>query len=116
MKYLIALSISLLILGFTYLLKDKVCKHFKLIDHATNNTVHKKDALLYGGIFLLVGFLLNYFFVLFISNQIIFFYNFNLVIFFFFLHLLMILKIYQLIQNFLFLLLSLVLVFIMIPQ
>lgn len=83
MKYLIALSISLLILGFTYLLKDKVCKHLKLIDHATNNTVHKKDALLYGGIFLLVGFFLNYFFVLFISNQIIFFYNFYLVIFFF---------------------------------
>ena len=69
MKYLIAISISLPVLGIIYLLKDTICKYLKLIDYATLNTLHKKDGLLYGGIFLLAGYLLNFYFLLFSSNN-----------------------------------------------
>ena len=82
MKYLIAISISLPILCVAYLLKDTICKYLRLIDYATKNTLHKKDALLYGGIFLLVGYVLNSYFLFFTLNQL-FFYNIYLVIFFF---------------------------------
>ena len=82
MKYLIAISISLPVLGIIYLLKDTICKYLKLIDYATLNTLHKKDGLLYGGIFLLAGYLLNFYFLLFSLNNLPF-YNVYLVIFFF---------------------------------
>lgn len=82
MKYLVAISISLPVLGIIYLLKDTICKYLKLIDYATHNTFHKKDGLLYGGIFLLAGYLLNFYFLLFSSNNLPF-YNIYLVIFFF---------------------------------
>ena len=82
MKYLIAISISLPVLCFIYLLKDTICKYLKLIDYTTHNTLHKKDALLYGGIFLLAGYLLNFYFLFFTLNELLF-YNIYLVIFFF---------------------------------
>jgi UDP-GlcNAc:undecaprenyl-phosphate GlcNAc-1-phosphate transferase len=82
MKYLIAILISLPVLGIIYLLKDTICKYLKLIDYATHNTLHKKDGLLYGGIFLLAGYLLNFYFLFFSLNNLPF-YNIYLVIFFF---------------------------------
>jgi len=83
MKFLILNFISLSILFFLYLFRKNICLKLKLIDKPGKISIHKDHALLFGGIFLISGLILNlltiYYYELNVSRYL----SFSLIISFF---------------------------------
>tara|TARA_B100000900_G_scaffold411973_1_gene432747 strand:+ start:6797 stop:7777 length:981 start_codon:yes stop_codon:yes gene_type:complete len=65
MQFLVFNLISILILIFLFYKRKNICLKLNLIDHPNDNSVHKHEALLFGGIFLISSLILNIFFLIF---------------------------------------------------
>ena len=76
----------ILIPFFTYLilnLRNSICKKLNLIEYSNNKTFHKKDALIFGGVFIFTGFLFNFFYLIFYDENCLKYFNYVLVFFIF---------------------------------
>ena len=83
MQFLIYNLISFLILFFLFFFRENICLKLKLIDYPNNDSIHKHQALLFGGIFLICSLILNIFFLILTDRYENNFFSFFLVISFF---------------------------------
>ena len=83
MQFLIFNLISIVTFIFLFSQRKNICLKLNLIDHPSDNSVHKHGALLFGGIFLISSLILNIIFLIFAKNYDNNYFSFFLVISFF---------------------------------